>query len=32
MPAEVLRVVGLLTVFEVYDDRNAVLASFERAA
>jgi len=28
-PAEVLRVVGLLEVFEVYYDRNAVLASFE---
>lgn len=28
-PAEVLRVVGLLTVFEVYHDRNAVLASFK---
>jgi len=31
-PAEVLRVVGLLGVFEVYHERNAVLASFERAA
>ena len=31
-PAEVLRVVRLLDVFEVYYDRNAVLASFERAA
>jgi anti-sigma B factor antagonist len=30
-PAEVLRVVGLLRVFEVYHDRNAVLASFERS-
>lgn len=29
-PAEVLRVVGLLRVFEVYQDRNAVLASFDR--
>ena len=29
-PAEVLSVVGLLRVFEVYHDRNAVLASFER--
>jgi len=28
-PGEVLRVVGLLRVFEVYHDRNAVLASFE---
>ncbi|HVP53041.1 MAG TPA: STAS domain-containing protein [Terriglobales bacterium] len=28
-PLEVLRVVGLLTVFEVYNDRNSVLASFE---
>ncbi|MFZ3211553.1 MAG: STAS domain-containing protein [Terriglobales bacterium] len=28
-PAEVLRVVRLLSVFEVYHDRNAVLASFE---
>jgi len=27
-PAEVLRVVGLLRVFEVYHDRNAALASF----
>ena len=27
-PAEVLRVVGLLAVFEVYDDRDQVLASF----
>ncbi|HYY68164.1 MAG TPA: STAS domain-containing protein [Terriglobales bacterium] len=32
MPTEVLRVVGLLNVFEVYHDRNAVLASFDRAA
>ena len=32
VPAEVLRVVGLLDVFEVYHDRNALLASFERAA
>ena len=31
-PAEVLRVVGLLNVFEVYHDRNALLASFDRAA
>jgi anti-sigma B factor antagonist len=31
-PAEVLRIVGLLRVFEVYHDRNAVLGSFERAA
>jgi anti-sigma B factor antagonist len=31
-PAEVLRVVGLLSVFEVYRERNAALASFERAA
>ena len=31
-PGEVLRVVGLLRVFEVYHDRNAALASFERAA
>jgi anti-sigma B factor antagonist len=30
MPAEVLRVVGLLKVFEVYQDRNAVLASFDQ--
>ena len=30
--AEVLRVVGLLAVFEVYDDRNAVLASFEQSS
>jgi len=30
-PTEVLRVVGLLSVFEVYHDRNAVLASFERS-
>lgn len=29
-PAEVLRVVGLLSVFEVYRERNAVLASFDR--
>jgi len=29
-PAEVLRVVGLLRVFEVYQDRNTVLASFDR--
>jgi anti-sigma B factor antagonist len=29
-PAEVLRVVGLLSVFEVYQDRNALLASFDR--
>jgi len=29
-PAEVLRVVGLLPVFEVYHDLNAVLASFEQ--
>jgi len=28
-PAEVLRVVHLLDLFEVYHDRNAVLASFE---
>ena len=27
-PAEVLRVVGLLRVFEVYHDRDAALASF----
>lgn len=27
-PAEVLRVVGLLRVFEVYHDRNTALASF----
>lgn len=27
-PAEVLRVVGLMRVFEVYHDRNAALASF----
>jgi anti-anti-sigma factor len=32
IPAEVLRIVGLLGVFEVYHDRNAVLASFGRAA
>ena len=32
MPAEVMRVVGLLSVFEVHHDRSAVLASFERAA
>ncbi len=31
-PAEVLRVVGLLNVFEVYHDLNALLASFGRAA
>jgi anti-anti-sigma factor len=31
-PAELLQVVGLLSVFEVYHDRSAVLASFERAA
>ena len=30
-PAEVLRVVGLLSVFEVYKDRNALLASFDRS-
>ena len=29
-PAAVLRVVGLLSVFEVYQDRNALLASFDR--
>ena len=29
IPAEMLRVVGLLNVFEVYQDRNAVLASFD---
>ena len=29
IPAEVLRVVSLLSVFEVYHDLNAVLASFE---
>ncbi len=28
-PGEVLRVVGLLRVFEDYHDRNAVLASYE---
>jgi anti-sigma B factor antagonist len=28
-PSEVLRVVGLLRVFEVYHDRDAALASFE---
>lgn len=32
MPAEVLRVVGLLSVFEVYQDRNALLTSFDRSA
>jgi anti-sigma B factor antagonist len=32
IPAEVLRVVRLLKVFEVYHDLNAVLASFEPAA
>jgi anti-sigma B factor antagonist len=31
-PAEVLRVVGLLNVFEVYQDLNVLLASFDRAA
>lgn len=31
-PAEVLRVVHLLALFEVYHDRNAVLASFEPPA
>jgi len=28
-PTEVLRVIGLLNVFEVYQDCNVVLASFE---
>jgi anti-sigma B factor antagonist len=32
MPAEVLDIVGLLAIFEVYQDRNSALASFERAA
>jgi anti-sigma B factor antagonist len=31
MPAEVLRVLGLLAVFEVYQDRDRVLASFGRS-
>ncbi|HYA94628.1 MAG TPA: STAS domain-containing protein [Terriglobales bacterium] len=32
VPAEVLGIFGLLDVFEVYDDLDAVLDSFERAA
>ena len=31
-PAEVLRIVGFLNVIEVYQDRNALLTSFDRAA